>query len=119
MNMNPSTVLKMQIRPRRAVVLTIALVVFVCLGFWKWIEMKSPPFSLFDWWGAALANLLPDLKRGPVWDMPLGFLVLVIWTAFYALISWGVGWLLAAIADAIRGLIKKESKPNNGTEPIR
>lgn len=114
--MNASKMLKLQIRPRRTAVLAIALLVFVCLGFWKWIEMKSAPFSLFDWWGDALANLVPDVRRGPVWDMPFGFLILFIWTVVYVAISLGVGWLLAAIADAIRGLFRNESKPNKRSQ---
>ena len=105
-------IMHFKIHPRRKDVLLMTLLFFICLGLWRWIEMKSSPFSLFDWWGVSLKSFPTDLGRGSAEEILLGLLFLTVWTVGYILISWALGWLMAAIIDAVRILFKIERKSN-------
>ena len=88
------------IRVSRRLWLLCTTAAFLALGSWRWIEMKGPAFSLFDWGWAVACGICVDMRDSPA-DVLTGMCLLLVWCAGYAAVSAGIGWLVAAGTSAV------------------
>lgn len=84
-----------------------AVVTFLILGQWRWVEMKGSPVSLFDGVRGIYGEVICVALRHPS-ESVFGILMFLIWIGVYVMVSIGVGWLVAAVFSAFVAICKKD-----------
>ena len=97
------------IRCHRKTWLIVSALMFWFLAQWRWIEMKGPPFSLYDWVWADLSSFARDIANPG--EVLAGILFLGLWVLAYIAVALFLGWVIAAIISTVITIYRVRNQP--------